>query len=167
MTAPEPVGTPLAAAWPASIWWATAIAALIGTAKAWVAWDCPPWNWNPEPLEPDPAVSMPITWPVLLTSGPPESPGWMGALCRMSPVRCSTVPAPSSEALMAAPRPATWPTATDGVPPLPSALPRATTLSPTLTVDESPSDTVCSPDAPTSWSTAMSLLWSYPTTLAG
>src|SRR5499427_6075807 len=183
-TAPEPAEIPLDAAWsagmtptpsspvgpmwmvsdawPASIWWASVMAWLIGIAKAWVRADC--WNWNPE--EPDAAVSMPITLPVVLTSGPPESPGWMGALWWISPVSCSEVPAPSSDAVIDAPRPATWPTATDGVPPLPSALPSATTLSPTFTEDESPSAAVCSPEAPTAWMTAMSRVWSYPTTLA-
>ncbi len=93
----------MADAWPASICWASATASLIGIAKAWVRAD--DWNWNPE--EAEAAVSMPITLPVLLTSGPPESPGWMGAVWWISPVSRSTVPAPSSEAMIDAPRPAT------------------------------------------------------------
>ena len=143
-------------AWPASICWARATAPLIGIAKAWVRVFV--WNWKP--VEAEAAVSMPITLPVLLTSGPPESPGWMGALWWMSPVSRSEVPAPSSEATIDAFRPAMCPTATAGVPPLPSALPSATTLSPTFAVDESPRAAVCSPEAPCSCRTAMSRLWS-------
>ena len=41
---------------------------------------------------------MPMILPAVLTSGPPESPGWMGAVWWMSPVSRSTVPAPASEA---------------------------------------------------------------------
>ena len=76
------------------------------------------------------AVLMPMTCPAVLTSGPPESPGWMPALWWMSPVSCSGGARPSSEAVIDAPRPAMWPVATAGVPPLPSALPSATTFWP-------------------------------------
>ncbi|HML00853.1 MAG TPA: hypothetical protein VK428_11730 [Acidimicrobiales bacterium] len=42
----------------------------------------------------------------------------------------------------------------------------ATTPFPTATVEEFPSGTVCSPEAPVSWRTAMSWERSYPTTVA-
>ena len=66
---------------PASIWSAIEDALVIGMANAWVgvcAWpDC---DGKPEAGEAEAAVFMPMTSPSLLTSGPPESPGWMGAL---------------------------------------------------------------------------------------
>ena len=71
-----------------SICVAIAIAVLIGTAKPWVV----PSSSNELALEP--AVSMPMTWPAPLTSGPPESPGWMSALVWIRPVSCSEVPEP-------------------------------------------------------------------------
>jgi hypothetical protein len=43
-----------------------------------------------------------------------------------------------------------------GVPPVPPALPMATTASPTVALEESPSGAAFSPDAPWSWRTAMS-----------
>ena len=90
--------------WPASICLATAIAPLIGMANPLPA---PFWNWNPA----DPAVSIPITWPLSFTSGPPESPGWMSALVSMRPVRFSEVPSPWSLAVMDWPRATTLPPA--------------------------------------------------------
>ena len=42
------------------------------------------------------AVSMPTTWPLPLTSGPPESPSWIAALVSSMPCRFSVVPAPWS-----------------------------------------------------------------------
>ena len=126
---------------PASIWSAIDFAWLIGMAKA-----CVCWPWNCVPCEA--AVLMPMIWPAVLTSGPPESPGWIPALWWMSPVSCSDVPAPSSEAVIDAPRLAMWPVATAGVPPLPSALPSATTFWPEEALPESPRVTVCRPDAP-------------------
>src|SRR5262249_39397360 len=181
MVAPAPSGTPLAAAlladWIAtprnavgpmctvaeellpSIWWAMETAWLIGMANAWVCW-----FWNSTPCEA--AVLTPMICPSVFTSGPPESPGWMPALWWISPVSCSEVPAPSSEAVIDAPRLAMWPVATDGVPPLPSALPRATTFWPVAALLESPSVTGAGPDAPRSWMAAMSGLWSAPAPLA-
>jgi len=41
----------------------------------------------------DAAVSIPMTWPAALTSGPPESPGCRAALVWMRPLRFSAVPA--------------------------------------------------------------------------
>src|ERR1039458_6707120 len=43
---------------------------------------------------------MPMTWPEVPTSGPPESPGWMPALISMSPDRFSALPPPLSLAVM-------------------------------------------------------------------
>ena len=48
----------------------------------------------------DAAVSMPMTWPEVSTSEPPESPGWMSALVSMRPVRFSALPPLSSLAVM-------------------------------------------------------------------
>src|SRR5580693_9625505 len=100
------------------------------------------------------AVSMPTTAPNWLTSGPPESPGWMSALDSIRPLSCSEVPEPSSDAVIDWLRAVTWPGATDGVPPAPPALPSPTTLLPTLTVLELPMVAVFRPEAPLSWSTA-------------
>lgn len=69
-------------------------------------------------------------------------------MVRISPVRCSEAEAASSVAVIDSLRPVTLPAATAGVPPLPPALPRAITFSPTVTFDELPSVTVLSPDAP-------------------
>src|SRR5579875_4210222 len=155
-------------AWPASIWRAMDRAVLIGIEYPCVV---PGWpepaplspklfplnglpNWNPE----EAAVSTPITSPWSFTSGPPESPGWMFAFVSISPVSCSDVPELSSDAVIDWLSAVTVPGATDGVPPTPPALPRATTLSPTLTLDESPVVAVVRPDAPDSRSTAMSWL---------
>lgn len=99
---------------------------------------------------------MPITWPWELTSAPPESPGWMSALVWISPVSCSLTPDPSSEAVMDWFRSVTVPLATDGVPPLPPALPSAVTVSPLCTEEESPRLAVVRPDAFCSWITATS-----------
>ena len=73
-----------AVALPFSMAFATAIAALMGIEYAWVAGVAELPNEYPPPLELA-AVSMPTTLPVSVTSGPPESPGWMGAFVSMSP----------------------------------------------------------------------------------
>ena len=112
-------------------------------------------------------MSIPTTCPAELTSGPPESPGSIGALDWIIPVSCSElVDDPSSLAVMDWLSATTLPDTTDGVPPLPSAFPMATTFWPTVTVDESPRGTVCRPDAFCSCSTATSLVLSYPTRVA-
>src|ERR1051326_8873671 len=59
------------------------------------------------------AVLMPMTWPWVLASAPPESPGWMFALVSIIPARCSELPPPSSLAVMAWFSPVTFPAATD------------------------------------------------------
>ena len=101
-------------------------------------------------------MSIAMTCPCEFTSGPPESPAWMSAFVSISPVSCSEDPEDSSEAVIDWLSAVTEPAATDGVPPTPPALPSATTLFPTPTVEESPVVAVVSPDAPESWSTAMS-----------
>ena len=99
---------------------------------------------------------MPMTLPSALTSGPPESPGWIGASTWISPSSCSGLPPPSSVAVMVWSTAVTEPTATAGVPPLPNAFPRARTSSPTDTLADAPVEIVASPDAPCIWSTATS-----------
>ena len=103
------------------------------------------------------AVFMPTTSPEVLSSGPPESPGWMPALVWIRPCSCSALPASSSDAVMVLPVAVTLPVATDGVPPLPRALPTATTFWPACTPAELRL-TVCRPEAFCSWSTATSLV---------
>ena len=71
---------------------------------------------------------MPITVPAVVTSGPPESPDCSGTFVRISPVSCSEVCSASSVAVIDSFRPVILPVATAGVPPLPSALPRAMTV---------------------------------------
>ena len=71
----------------------------------------------------------------------------MSALVSISPLSCSLLPDPSSDAVIDWFRAVTVPAATDGVPPLPPALPSATTLSPVCTVEESPRLAVVRPDA--------------------
>src|SRR6266849_5515014 len=87
--------------WRASTWLAMDFASLIGTVKAWVCVD--DLSWSPDPA--DAAVLRPMTCPRALSSGPPESPAWMPALVRMSPVSCSEVPDSSSLAVIDWPRP--------------------------------------------------------------
>jgi len=141
---------------PASIWSASEDARVMGMANAWVAvWAWPDCDGEPEPEEPEAAVFMPRTSPSVLTSGPPESPGWMGALWPIIPVSCSASPAPASDAVIDWPSPLTRPLTTDGVPPLPRALPSATTFCPVWAPAEL-RVTVCRPEAFWSCSTATS-----------
>ena len=74
-------------AWPSAIWRATDRAVLIGMAKP--ATDC---CWVKLTLLP--AVSMPMTWPAELTSGPPESPATMFALVWIIPCSVSDLTVP-------------------------------------------------------------------------
>ena len=100
---------------------------------------------------------MPITWPLMFASGPPESPGTICALVCSMPCSVSRPFAlPSSLAVMVSFRPVIEPMK-GGAPPWPSALPSATTTSPILTLDESPIGIVRKPDAPVSLITATSL----------
>ena len=63
------------------------------------------------------SVSMPSTSPSMFTSGPPESPGWIGALVAISPVSLSESLLDSSLAVIDLPSPVMVPEATLGVPP--------------------------------------------------
>ena len=80
---------------PSSIRRASESAVSIGMAKA-SSWTDD--GLNEKPLEA--AVSMAMTWPVPLTSGPPESPGWMSALVWIRPPGCSEVPSSVSLAVI-------------------------------------------------------------------
>ena len=71
-----------------------------------------------------PAVTTPITWPALLTSAPPESPGLISASDWIMPVSCSAC-APLSLAVIVWSSAVTVPCVTRGAPPRPSALPSA------------------------------------------
>ena len=142
---------------PSTIWWAMLSARSIGIAKPVVVWL--------PTLPVDAAVSMPMTLPFTVDSGPPESPSTMSALvCSMS---CSvSLPPRSSLAVMVWSRLVMSPATTAGLPPAPSALPIATTWVLTFTDAELPSGTVVSPDAPTSWMTETSSVLSYPSHFA-
>src|SRR6185369_11144538 len=144
---------------PAAISLATDRAVLTGMAKpAAACWSEKRTFW--------PAVSMPMTWPAALTSGPPESPDTMPASVWNIPCSVSEVTVPPwSLAVMVLSTPVMRPGA-ETIWLRPSALPRAVTASPTLTLLESPSGTWCRPDGFCSWISAMSPVTSYPTTLA-
>src|SRR5579884_2190255 len=106
---------------PDSIWLAMETALLIGMAKLEVAELDDP---NPERrLLEEAAVSIPMTWPFVLTKGPPESPGWIGALVSIMPFRVSALEPSSSLAVMLWLSACTVPVTTDGGPPTPPALP--------------------------------------------
>ncbi len=85
----------------------------------------------------DAAVSMPITWPLALIRGPPESPGWIAASVWSMLESCSLSPS-GSVAVIDWPKAVTDPLAVLGLPPTPPALPIATTVSPTETLVELP-----------------------------
>ena len=106
-----------------------------------------------------PAVSMPITCPAASTNGPPESPAWIGASVWIIPIRCSTLPESSSAAVIDWPSLVTVPETALGVPPLPPALPMATTAWPTL-AGALAKETVRRCDAPVICSTATSAVTS-------
>src|SRR6185312_9809755 len=112
-----------------------------------------------------PAVIMPITWPAELTSAPPESPGAIGASLWMRLVRCSLRPPPVLAVISCASA-VTWPWVALGVPPLPPALPKAATRSPTWTPVLSASSTVGSPVMPSTWISATSAFGDTPMTCA-
>ena len=58
------------------------------------------------------AVLTPITWPALLTSGPPELPGLMAASVWIRLFSCSLLVCCASEAWIWRPRPETTPVVT-------------------------------------------------------
>ena len=86
------------------------------------------------------AVFMPITWPEELTSGPPELPELMAASVCRSPVRFSLRPVTSLVAVSERSFDDTMPSVTrEAARRAPSALPMASTSSPTCAASESPS----------------------------
>ena len=110
---------------------------------------------------------MPITWPAPLASAPPESPSAIGALvCSMLCSVSVFEPLPESLAVMVLSRAVITPLVTVGEPSPPPALPMATTPVPRVTLDESPTWTVFSPDAPWSLISATSSVGSTPSTVA-
>ena len=101
-------------------------------------------------------------------SGPPEFPGLIAASVWIMLVSVSVASLPSSPAVTVRPSAETMPWVTVGVPAArPSALPMATTASPTTAVFESPKVTVGSPEAPWIWRSATSLDGSVPISVAG
>jgi hypothetical protein len=94
-------------------------------------------------------VFIPITRRPAAKSGPPESPGWSSASVLINPVSRARPPW-SSPTVIERPTPVMWPAVVTSVP-VPPALPTAVAVWPTLTFDESPTDTVCRPLA----------LWSF------
>ncbi|COY83621.1 Uncharacterised protein [Mycobacterium tuberculosis] len=120
---------------------------------------CPPWDsWKLS----DAAVFIPTTCPRPLTTGPPESPGWIAASNWINPFNVSSAPVSESDACTVWPSATTLPGTARGVPPCPPLLPIATTGSPTATPPPIAADG--RPPAPRSCSTATSWVRSYPTT---
>ena len=148
---PRKPGSPMdtvGLACPAAICRAMVRAVSIGMAKPIVPPGCPP-----EAVFA--AVTIPITWPALSASAPPESPCCISALICSMWFRSSVMPDPSSLARMERSSALMSPAA--GVTtPRPWASPRASTWVPTLSCDESPKLTVAKPDTPVSCSSAMS-----------
>ena len=88
----------------------------------------------------DAAVSMPIACPELLNSGPPESPGRIGAFVSIIPLRLS-LPPWSSPTVIERLTAVTVPEAEVNRP-VPPAFPIACTESPVSTDEESPREIV-------------------------
>src|SRR5262249_50548316 len=141
---------------PAAIWWAMASAWVIRIAKPSLA----PGGPNDCVFA---AVFMPITCPAAFASGPPESPSAICALVWSMLCSVSLAPEPASLAVIVRCSAVIDPLVTVGFPPWPPALPSATTREPRVTLDESPTRTVLSPDTPVSLSSAMSSELSVPT----
>ena len=113
---------------PASACWVSGIATLIGMAK--------PIPW----ADPATAVSIPMTAPLVSTSGPPLLPGLIAASVWIRSLRLPLV------SVIVRSTPETTPTVT--VPGYwPSGSPTAIAVSPSLSADESPSVAVGSPVA--------------------
>ncbi len=103
---------------------------------------------------------MPMTWPDVSIRGPPELPGLMAASVWI--MFCSvSVWVPSPPAVTERPSAETMPWVTVGVPAAsPSALPIATTASPTTALPEFPKVMVGRFDALSILSSATSFDWS-------
>ena len=141
----------VALGWPAAICLAMASALLIGMAKPSVPPDEEDWLELPVFA----AVIMPMTWPALFASAPPESPCSIRALVCSMWFRFSVLFEPSSLAWIERSRALMMPAA-GLAPPWPSALPSASTGVPRRTCEELPKVTGVSPEAPSSWSSATS-----------
>ena len=100
------------------------------------------------------AVSMPITWPDAVSSGPPESPATTSALVSIRPDRLSEASESSASVVMCWYVAVTVPVAWERLP-VPPALPTAVTVSPVLAALVASFATV-RPDALLSCRTAMS-----------
>ncbi len=136
---------------PDAICLAIARALLMGMAKPSVPPDGP--NWLEVPVFA--AVIMPMTWPALFASAPPESPCRIRALVCSMWFRFSVLFEPSSLAWIERSSALMMPWAAFA-PPRPSALPSASTGVPRLTCEELPKLSVGRPEAPSSWSSATS-----------
>ena len=93
---------------------------------------------------------MPITWPAAFTSGPPELPELIAASVWMRPFSVPesvSIERPSAD---------TMPSVTVGPPSSASALPIATTWSPTATSEDWPSGAATRPDVSLTFSSARS-----------
>ena len=123
----------VALGWPAAICRAMASALLIGMAKPSVPPDEEDWLELPVFA----AVIMPMTWPALFASAPPESPCSIRALVCSMWFRSSVLFEPSSLAWIERSRALMMPAA-GLVPPWPSALPSASTGVPRRTCEELP-----------------------------
>ena len=99
-------------------------------------------------------MSIPITWPAVFSSGPPESPGRTAAFVSISPLRLS-LPPWSSLTVIARSTLVTVPEAELSLP-VPPAFPTACTASPTSTVAESPREAAFRFEAPLACMTATS-----------
>src|SRR2546421_659666 len=90
----------------------------------------------------------------------------MTAALWISPFKVAELPPPELAVIVWS-RAVIWPDVTLGAPPRPNAFPSATTVSPTVSDDESANLTVGRPDTlPSIWITAMSCEMSTPTTWA-
>ena len=136
---------------PDAICRAIARALLMGMAKPSVPPDGP---YRPE-VPVFAAVIMPMTWPALFASAPPESPSWIRALVCSMWFRFSVLFEPWSLAWIERSSALMMPWA-GFAPPRPSALPSASTGVPRLTCAELPKLSVGRPEAPSSWSSATS-----------
>ena len=137
--------------WPDAICLAMARALLMGMAKPSVPPDDPTWL----DVEVFAAVIMPMTWPALFASAPPESPCLIGALVCSMWFRSSVLFEPWSLAWIERLSALMMPGAALA-PPCPSALPSASTGVPRLTCEELPKVSMGRPEAPCSWSSATS-----------
>lgn len=134
---------------------ATRLPWLIGMAKpSPMEPDCPPSGTRPLSAE-RMAELMPITRPLVSSSGPPELPGLIGASVCSASTYDTSLPSPfSPPAVMGRSRALMMPEVT--VPARSKGAPMATTGSPTWTLSELPSGRGLSPRTPFTRTTARS-----------